>query len=41
MKTHSQVVATLMRRPGVRREVARILREERVIAKTTPTHSQK
>lgn len=28
MRTHSQVVAKLMRRPGVRREVERIEREE-------------
>ena len=28
MRTHDQVVAKLMRRPGVRKEVARIEREE-------------
>ena len=28
MRTHSQVVAKLMRRPGVRKEVERIEREE-------------
>lgn len=31
MRTHSQVVARLMRRPGVRKEVERIEREEGVL----------
>ena len=31
MRTHDQVVAKLMRRPGVRKEVERIEREERVL----------
>ena len=31
MRTHDQVVAKLMRRPGVRKEVGRIEREEGVL----------
>ena len=31
MRTHDQVVAKLMRRPGVRKEVERIEREEGVL----------